>query len=191
MRRGELLNTVWRDVDFEKQSIKVSPKRNTEKTWEWHIKDAERRTLPLTDEIVRLLIGHQERQPESYVYVFVPPCCYDHIQKRRQEYKWSTENGRCSVNNFKREFDRILKGASIDEGKFHDLRRTCLTRWFANSMTEFDVMKLAGHSDFSTTHRFYLAVRQDLLEKARTASVAAMSNDFGARLYREQKGIDS
>ena len=40
MRRGELLNTVWRDVDFANQTIKVSPKRNTEKTWEWHIKDA-------------------------------------------------------------------------------------------------------------------------------------------------------
>jgi len=51
-----------------------------------------------------------------------------------------------------------------------------------NGLTEFDVMKLAGHSDFATTHRFYLAVRRDLLEKARTASVAAMSNDFGAHL---------
>jgi integrase len=184
MRRGELLNTVWRDVDFDRQTIKVSPKMDTETTWEWHIKDAERRTLPLTDEITRLLVEHQEKQPEGYVYVFVPPCRYDHIQKRRQNNNWSTEAGRCPVNNFKRDFDRILNGASIDEGQFHDLRRTCMTRWFANGLTEFDVMKLAGHSDFATTHRFYLAVRRDLVEKARVAAAAAMVNDFGARLAR-------
>ena len=114
--------------------------------------------------------------------MFVPPCRYVRIEERRQLNRWTTEDGKCPVNNFKRKFDRILNRASIEEGKFHDLRRTCLTRWFANGMTEFDVMKLAGHSDLSTTHRSYLTVRWDLLEKARTASVAAMSNDFGARL---------
>lgn len=184
MRRGELLNTIWRDVDFEKQTVKVSPKRDTEMTWEWHIKDAERRTLPLTDEIVRLLVEHHERQPEGYVYVFVPPYRCDRIRELRRESQWTTEDGRCPVNNFKRDFDRILKRTSIEEGQFHDLRRTCLTRWFANGLTEFDVMKLAGHSDFATTHRFYLAVRRDLVEKARVAATAAMANDFGAHLAR-------
>jgi len=184
MRRVELLNTIWRDVDFEKQTIRVSPKKNSNATWEWYIKDAERRTLPLTDEITQLLVQHQEGQPEGHVYVFVPPYRYDHIQKRRQQNRWTTEDGKCPVNNFKRKFDRILNRASIEEGKFHDTRRTCLTRRFANGLTEFDVMKLAGHSDFATTHRFYLAVRWDLLEKARMASVAAMSNDFGEHLAR-------
>jgi integrase len=184
MRRGELLNTVWRDVDFEKQTIRVSPKQNTETTWEWFIKDAERRILPLTDEIVRLLVEHQEKQPEGYVYVFVPPYRCNRIRELRRQNRWTTEDGRCPVNNFNRDFDCILKRASIDEGEFHDLRRTCLTRWFANGLTEFDVMKLAGHSDFATTHRFYLAVRRDLLDKARVAAAAAMSNDFGAHLAR-------
>ncbi|MHC4145522.1 MAG: hypothetical protein ACYSUD_12180 [Planctomycetota bacterium] len=54
-------------------------------------------------------------------------------------------------------------------------------------------MKLAGHSDFATTHRFYLAVRRDLIEKARVAAAAAMTNDFGTRLARapilDEKGL--
>lgn len=94
------------------------------------------------------------------------------------------------MNNFKREFDRLLKRAGIGEGQFHDLRRTCIVRRFANGLTEFDVMKLAGHSDPTTTHRLYLAVRRDLVEKTREA---AMSSDFGARLARApscgQKGL--
>lgn len=52
MRRGELLNSVWSDVDFEKKVINLSPKKETELTWEWNIKDHERRTLPLTDEVL-------------------------------------------------------------------------------------------------------------------------------------------
>ena len=34
-------------------------------------------------------------------------------------------------------------------------------------MSEYDVMILAGHSNFSTTHSFYLAVNQDLIDRAR------------------------
>ncbi len=83
-----------------------------------------------------------------------------------------------------------MSRASIEEGQFHDLRRTCLTRWFANGLTEFDVMKLAGHSYFST-HKFYLRLRQDLVEKARAAAAAAMVDDFGTRPYFGRKGFDS
>ena len=66
--------------------------------------------------------------------------------------------------------------AGIDEGMFHDLRRTCITNWFANGLSEFDVMTMAGHSSFSTTHKFYLAVRKDLICRARKASSEAMKS---------------
>jgi integrase len=77
-----------------------------------------------------------------------------------------------------------LERAAIENGEFHDLRRTCLSRWLANGLTEYDVMQLAGHSEFSTTHRFYLAVRSDLIDRARAATVAAMGASFGTRLAR-------
>jgi hypothetical protein len=41
---------------------------------------------------------------------------------------------------------------------------------FTNGMSEYDVMKLAGHADFKTTHQFYLAVSDDLIDRARTAA---------------------
>ena len=34
MRRGELLNTTWSDIDFGAKTIKVTPKKDTDETWE-------------------------------------------------------------------------------------------------------------------------------------------------------------
>ena len=77
----------------------------------------------------------------------------------------------------------ILAHANIDQGEFHDLRRTCLTKWLTNGLSEYDVMNLAGHAEFETTRRFYLAVREDLLQRARAVS-AAMDSNFVAHLLR-------
>ena len=50
-------------------------------------------------------------------------------------------------------------------------------------MSEYDVMKLAGHADFKTTHEFYLAVADDLIDRARAAARAGMGQNL-ARIWR-------
>ena len=184
MRRGELLNTIWSDLDFDRQTIDVSPKENTDQTWEWHIKDTHRRTLPLTKEVTLLVAQLRHGQSKSSPYVFVPPSRYARIQKAREQGRWTVQNGICPVNNFTRQFKKILAKAKIENCEFHDLRRTCLTRWFAKGLREYDVMNLAGHADFETTRRFYLAVREDLLQRARKASAEALGGNFVAHLLR-------
>jgi len=174
MRRGELLNTTWQDVDFAGRVIHISPKENTVHTWIWQIKDTDRRSVPLTDEVVQLLAELQATQPEGYPYVFVTPKRYDRIQKARQLGRWTTRQGKCSVGNFRYQFLQILERAGIDLGTFHDFRRTCITNWFAHGLSEFEVMIMAGHASFETTRKFYLAVRKDIIERARKASAEAM-----------------
>ena len=184
MRRGELLNATWRDIDFAKQTVEVAPKSDTEHTWPWFVKDTDRRTLPLTDVLVARLIERHSAQPEGYPYVFVPTWRYDRIQKIRQQGKWTEEHGKCPVNNFARQWEQILSWASIDHGEFHDLRRTCLTTWLLHGLSEYEVMCLAGHADFQTTHRFYLAVREDHLKRARAVTTQVMASHFGTHLAR-------
>ena len=58
IRRSELMNCTWADVDFDAQTIEVNLRENTKDTWKWFIKDAEHWTLPLTDEIVQMLVDH-------------------------------------------------------------------------------------------------------------------------------------
>jgi len=169
MRRGELLNCIWGDIDFEEQTIEITPKQDTPETWHWLIKDTDRRTLPLTDGLIQLLINHQTRQPEGYPYVFVPPARYDLIQQKyRAQGDWKYSDSRLKVvRNFEKQFKLILKRAHVKKGTFHDLRKTAICNWFVEGLREYEVMKLAGHSDFRTTHKYYLAVVDNLKDRAR------------------------
>jgi integrase len=184
-RRAELLNSIWSDVDFAEQTIKVSPKEDMPETWLWRIKDTDRRTLPLTVELTQMLADHQSRQPEGCPYVFVPPARYHFIQSElRAKGKWTYSDSRLKViNNFGRDFGLLLTRAAVNTGEFHDLRRTAICNWFAEGLSEYEIMKLAGHADFKTTHKFYLRVRDDLIDRARQASSRALSRNL-ARAWR-------
>jgi len=176
LRRGELLNATWVDVDFEEQTLCVSPKDDTAETWLWLIKDVDRRTLPLSADLTQRLADHQNRQPEGHPYVFVPPARYDYIQRDlRATGNWTyCDSTRKVVPLFNRHFNKILARAGINHGEFHDLRRTAICNWFAEGLSELEVMHLAGHANFATTHRYYLKVRDDLLHRARQATARGL-----------------
>ena len=55
--------------------------------------------------------------------------------------------------------------------------------WFANGMSEYEVMRLAGHSDFATTHKFYLAVADDLVHRARGCNCPGLASKNGAEAF--------
>jgi integrase len=131
-----------------------------------------------------MLAEHQAKQPEKYAYVFIPPERYKAIQDLRKQGKWTLEDARLKViNNFRREYEKIQKRASVRLRRFHDLRSTAITNWFANGMSEYEIMRLAGHADFKTTHQFYLAVADDLVDRARAAVSAGVCQNL-ARTWR-------
>lgn len=131
-----------------------------------------------------MLADHQSRQPEGYPYVFVPPYRYDRIQNLRKQGKWTLSDARLKViNNFGRKFRKILGHANVRNLKFHDFRNTALSNWFAQGLKEYEVMRLAGHSSFSTTHKFYLAVADDLVDRAREATTKALRKNLARTTF--------
>jgi integrase len=171
MRKSELLNTIWDDIDFGKITIEVQAKKETEHTWQWDVKDSDFRTLPLTEKVTQILANLQANHPEGYPYVLIPPVRYDRIQTLRKLGKWDMVSARLKiVNNFTRQFNEILELANIKHGTFHDLRRTALSNLIAQGLSEYNVMKVAGHAKFSTTHEFYLEVTGDIIEQTRQAT---------------------
>jgi integrase len=193
MRRGELLNCVWSDIDLAARTLTVSPKEDTKETWAWLIKDCDRRTLPLTDEVVQMLADHQSHQPEKHPYVFVLPARYAHIQDQlRAKGQWRYADSRQKlIPKFNKVFGKILGRAGVEYGTFHDLRRTPISNWLAKGLSEFEVMKLAGHSNFSTTHRFYLRVRDDMIDRARRASTRAIRADLARTWHAPPSASDA
>ena len=77
----------------------------------------------------------------------------------------------------------ILTRAAIRCGEFHDLMGTAICNWFAEGLSELEVMRLAGHANFSTTHQYYLKVRDGLVDRARQASARVLSRNL-ARAWR-------
>jgi integrase len=143
-----------------------------------------------------MLVDHQTRQPEGYPYVFVPRARYDHIQNvLRPTGKWTLIDASMKVaNNFRRQFNKIRGRAGVKKGTFHDIRRTAISMWFANGMSEYDVMVLAGHASFATTHQFYLAVADDLISRAKAATAQGLRQKlvrFGTLPLRGEKRVDS
>jgi integrase len=123
-----------------------------------------------------MLVDHQAQQPEGYPYVFVPTARYDYIQNVLQPKRtWTLTDARLKVvNNLRRQFNSILRKAGVKKRTNYDIRRTAISMWFANGMSEYDVMVLAGHASFATTHKFYLAVSNDLVHRARVATARGL-----------------
>jgi integrase len=184
MRRGELMNTTWRDIDFDIMTVDVSPKNDCEDTWQWHVKDTERRTFPLTADLVKLLAEHHVSEPDGNPYIFVPDARYERIQALRKMGQWTVERGRSPLSKFCHHFNKIRRSAGIEVGTFHDLRRTCLSNWVTRGLSLHEVKELAGHAGIETTERFYLAIRKDVVDRARAASEASRKGHSVARLLR-------
>jgi integrase len=109
----------------------------------------------------------------------------------RKQGKWTLTDSRLKViNNFDRKLGKILKRAGVKNATFHDLRSTAITNWFRQGLKELEVMRLAGHSSFATTHQFYLAVADDLVDRARQA-VATGFGDFLARTWRAPSLVEN
>lgn len=163
LRVGEILNLTWADIDFEKQQVRVVPKRSTDETLEWEPKDREKRVVPMSDASVKFLAELQAEAPPGHPYIFISAARFKRI---RQQQKKECCNPRSSiVNNLLRDFDVIRKRAGVKDCTLHDLRRSAITNW-AQKLPIQVVQQLAGHADISTTQKYYLAVRPDDLASA-------------------------
>ena len=188
MRKSEIINLIWDDIDFDNMSITVTEKMDTKDTWLWKIKDTDHRDLPLTEEYAALLLDLKARLNNDSPYVFIPEKRYAEIQHIRQgntskrgKKIWTYEDTRYNiVSNFSDEYEKIRIHAGIKKHKtFHDLRRTAITNWFYAGLELNEVMKIAGHSSIETTQKYYMAVKDGLIDKARDAVKFRINKDAG------------
>jgi len=124
MRRGEILNLKWADVDFKNSIITIQ-----------EAKSGKKRMLPMDDTVCEALSVLPTRFKRGYVFpspVKAGQPCYD----------------------FKRQFGKAVKKAGIHNFRFHDLRHTFASHLVMSGVDLMTVKELLGHATLTMTMRY-------------------------------------
>ncbi len=143
MRKAELENLRWEDVDFSRRKILVRAKED------WKPKTGERE-IPLTDDLHDLLteLKHSCRKAKGVDYVF-------NVKASGRSHNW-----------LRIELIRTAVRAEIPGlTKIHTLRHTFASHLVMNGVDLPTVGKLMGHSDVETT-MIYAHLAPEHLTKA-------------------------
>lgn len=126
MRRGEMFNLRWQDVDFVNKRITVIG--NTSKT-------GQTRYIPLNNEAFDVLYKWQKQTQRNRGIVFVG------------------KNGE-RFTNIDKAWKVLLRDAKISEFRLHDLRHHFASRLVSAGVDLNSVRELLGHSDIKMTLRY-------------------------------------
>ena len=160
LRTGELVGLKWEDIDFSKKAIRIQ--RSMEYRYsvgEWRIGEpkskAGYRTIPLTDETIRILTEQKEKnknikkiQQEWYEFIFL---------SRKGE---PVKNSAYDTALFK-----ICDKAKINRFSMHVLRHTFATRCIEGGMMPKTLQKILGHSNIGITMNLYVHITEDEKQK--------------------------
>lgn len=171
-RLGEALGLQWSKVDFENKTIRIDQQLqaipNTDKTcsrkFEKKIIDSTKtknsnRTLPLDDEIIKLLRYVKRKQAEQKLH-------YGAKYHRELDLVFSREDGYFICDTTFREFvNKRLTTAGIEHYKIHSFRHSCATFLFEAKADIKLVSKWLGHSSTGITYDIYTHVLPHHLEE--------------------------
>jgi len=149
MRRGEILNQTWEDVDFDRKLISVTRSKTPE---------GEHRLIPMTERLHGILAGLRKSSGIVFMYETVSVTASDGQEAR-------TVNAR-PIHRVKTAWAGALRRAAIPHYRFHDLRHTFNSR-LADIGIIADVRKeLMGHTGGGDVHSLYTHVELPTLRDA-------------------------
>ena len=124
LRRGEIVNLEWADIDLNKRLITIQPKDN------WHPKDYECRDIPI----------------DNLLYKYLSK-----VDKTDAKVVKTSYNKDFTLDGISQYFiQKILKKVGL-RGSLHTLRHTFASHLVQNGVDLYTVSKLLGHSNIQTT----------------------------------------
>jgi len=132
--------------------------------------------VPISDESTQLLTNMQAESEEEHPYAFVSVRRLGRILQRRACGRWNPTSE--VINNVARDLGVIRHRACVLKCTLHDLRRSAITNW-AQKLPIQVVQQLAGHSDISTTRKYYIAVRSEDMASAAKVVNAVLTGTPG------------
>jgi integrase len=124
MRRGEIMNLKWNDIDLAKGAILLQTTKN-----------GERRYIPLLGMALDLLRARYINQATDALIFSAP-----HLQSKPLDIRsaWNT----------------ALRNAGISNFRFHDLRHTAASYLAMNQASLLEIGTLLGHKTIQMTKRY-------------------------------------
>lgn len=160
LRTGELVGLKWEDVDFENKTIKIQ--RSMEYRYSvgrWRVGEpkskAGYRTIPLTNEAVRILMVQKEKNKSIKV-----------IPEEWSEYIFLSRKGEPVKNStYDTALFKICEKAGINKFSMHVLRHTFATRCIEGGMMPKTLQKILGHSNIGITMNLYVHISDEEKQK--------------------------
>ena len=126
MRRGEIINLRWCDIDFKRKTVNVQSNDS------YHVKQGKMRTIPLNESAIHLLLQLKNCQTSAYVF---------NIQQEKRSAWYTTYM-----------FKQYVYKLGLNEKlHFHSLRHTFASWLVQDGVSLYEVQKLLGHSNISVT----------------------------------------
>ncbi len=139
LRRGELFNLVWKDVNLRSKVLQVKARGS---------KSGKSRTVPLNSECIEVLSRWKKlttyRNPGDFVF--------------------PNKKGK-RLDNIATSFNNLLKAADISDFTFHTFRHHYASTLVQEGVQLYTVKEILGHSDFKMTQR-YAHLAPDNLKEA-------------------------
>jgi integrase len=126
--------------------------------------------LPLAAVMAKMINDLTLGLPDKQIYPMLSAKRYAMIMERKRQGRLTDRLRKCPDEYWSKQFRVILDKVGITAAKFHNLRSTCLTEWLEGGLEPHEVKELAGHADIKTTINYYTAVRDEVVDRARTAS---------------------
>jgi len=129
LRRGELLNLTWDDIDFSQNLLTVEGRTT---------KTGQTRHLPLNREAVKVLHDWHSQQ---------------NSQGKLPAWVFTNDQGK-RLYNVRYLWCQLIQGADIERFRFHDLRHHFASILVMNGVDLNMVRELLGHASMSMTLRY-------------------------------------
>ncbi len=132
MRKSELFNLKWSDIDLDRMSIVIQAKED------WHTKNYRSRIVSMTPILYDILKENRDQHLR------------DNIQC---EYVF-TYNGQRLRSNIKRSLRRVMNDAGLQGVTLYALRHTFASQLVMAGVSLRDVQELMGHRSYETTLQY-------------------------------------
>lgn len=149
LRRGELLNLRWQDVDFGRRILQIHSSEV------FKTKAGKRRAVPMNQTVVQILVRR--------------------AQDTSTEYVFTSDGKRVLEDVATKRFKRCVLEAGINPKlHLHSLRHTFATWLVQDGVSIYEIQKLLGHSNISVTQVYSHLATSELQQAVDKISIALL-----------------